>query len=247
LRKIYFLSGLGSHRLYLKDLQKYFSSIHLIQIDLPGHGLNYDLNVQSLEDLEKWFLSNINEEKVTVVGHSLGADLLVHLSKSIKKIKNIILLDGGIFSLNQLNYDFDKEITDVITHLKNQTFDNIESLLKEEKKGYRQWTKNLEEASIARMYCNCSTKKYEMALNQDSIKNLLSLRRKIKIPDFSNIEANILILLPSIQDKFIKQIKIQNIPKTIETHTIPNSGHDIYLDNPEAVNIKINEWLKDKS
>ncbi|MCR1872778.1 alpha/beta hydrolase [Mammaliicoccus lentus] len=134
MRKIYFLSGLGSHRLYLKDLQKYFSSIHLIQIDLPGHGLNYDLNVQSLEDLEKWFLSNINEEKVTVVGHSLGADLLVHLSKSIKKIKNIILLDGGIFSLNQLNYDFDKEITDVITHLKNQTFDNIESLLKEEKK-----------------------------------------------------------------------------------------------------------------
>lgn len=97
------------------------------------------------------------------------------------------------------------------------------------------------------MYCNCSTKKYEMALNQDSIKNLLSLRRKIKIPDFSNIEANILILLPSIQDKFIEQIKIQNIPKTIETHTIPNSGHDIYLDNPEAVNIKINEWLKDKS
>lgn len=74
-KQILFLSGLGSHRLFLKDLNNQLDNMNLVQIDLPGHGLNLDVIVNDLNELVEWFKTEIkiyDNEELTIVGHSLG-------------------------------------------------------------------------------------------------------------------------------------------------------------------------------
>ncbi|PTJ58472.1 hypothetical protein BU006_10190, partial [Mammaliicoccus sciuri] len=95
-KQILFLSGLGSHRLFLKDLNNQLDNMNLVQIDLPGHGLNLDVIVNDLNELVEWFKTEIkiyDNEELTIVGHSLGADLLSYISIKVPQIKNLILLN----------------------------------------------------------------------------------------------------------------------------------------------------------
>ncbi|PSC77641.1 hypothetical protein C6576_11745, partial [Mammaliicoccus sciuri] len=119
-KQILFLSGLGSHRLFLKDLNNQLDNMNLVQIDLPGHGLNLDVIVNDLNELVEWFKTEIkiyDNEELTIVGHSLGADLLSYISIKVPQIKNLILLDGGLFNLEDLEYSSEIEIKDTKNHL----------------------------------------------------------------------------------------------------------------------------------
>ncbi len=127
--RLLFLSGLGSHRLFLKDLNNQLDNLKLVQIDLPGHGLNVDVIVNDLNELVDWFKIETKiygNEELTIVGHSLGADLLSYISIKVPQIKNIILLDGGLFNLEDLDYSSEVEIKDTKNHLENFQFKNLD-------------------------------------------------------------------------------------------------------------------------
>ncbi|MCD8835974.1 alpha/beta hydrolase [Mammaliicoccus sciuri] len=214
--QILFLSGLGSHRLFLKDLNNQLDNLNLVQIDLPGHGLNLDVIVNDLNELVEWFKTEIKiygNEELSIMGHSLGADLLSYISIKVPQIKNIILLDGGLFNLEDLEYSSEVEIKDTKNHLENFQFKNLDEFIETEKDAYKTWNQNLLEASTARLTFN------------------------------QLIDRNIMVLLPQEQDQFILDMKIKNIPSHISCKTIPNSGHDIYIDNPVTVGKEIKSWL----
>ena len=245
--QILFLSGLGSHRLFLKELNNQLDNLNLVQIDLPGHGLNLDVIVNDLNELVEWFKTEMkiyDNEELTIVGHSLGADLLSYLCIKVPQIKNIILLDGGLFNLEDLDYSSEVEIKDTTNHLENFQFKNLDEFIESEKDAYKTWNQNLLEASIARMTFNLNKQVYELNINEHSILKLLKIRRQINLPTFNQlIDRNILVLLPQEQDQFILDMKIKNIPSHIHCKTISDSGHDIYIDNPVKVRKEIKSWL----
>lgn len=245
--QLLFLSGLGSHRLFLEDLNNQLDNLNLVQIDLPGHGLNLDVSVNDLNELVEWFKTEIkiyDNEELTIVGHSLGADLLSYISIKVPQIKNIILLDGGLFNLEDLDYSSEVEIKDTKNHLENFHFKNLDEFIESEKDAYKTWNQNLLEASTARMTFNLNKHVYELNINELSILKLLKIRRQINLPTFNQlIDRNILVLLPQEQNQFILDMKIKNIPSHISCKTIPDSGHDIYIDNPVIVGEEIKSWL----
>ncbi|MEB7844375.1 alpha/beta hydrolase [Mammaliicoccus sciuri] len=245
--QILFLSGLGSHRLFLKDLNNQLDNMNLVQIDLPGHGLNLDVIVNDLNELVEWFKTEIKiygNEELTIVRHSLGADLLSYLSIKVPQIKNIILLDGGLFNLEDLDYSSEVEIKDTKNNLENFQFKNLDEFVESEKDAYKTWNQNLLEASTARMTFNLNKQVYELNINEHSILKLLQVRRQIKLPTFNRlIDRNVLVLLPQEQDQIILDMKIKNIPSHIYCKTISDSGHDIYIDNPVTVGKEIKSWL----
>ncbi|PTJ70630.1 alpha/beta fold hydrolase [Mammaliicoccus sciuri] len=246
-KQILFLSGLGSHRLFLKDLNNQLDNMNLVQIDLPGHGLNLDVIVNDLNELVEWFKTEIkiyDNEELTIVGHSLGADLLSYISIKAPQIKNLILLDGGLFNLEDLEYSSEIEIKDTKNHLENFQFKNLDDFIESEKDAYKTWNQYLLEASTTKMTFNLNKQVYELNNNEHSILKLLKIRRQINLPTFNQLlDRNILVLLPQEQEQFILDMKIKNIPSHIHCKTISDSGHDIYIDNPVKVGKEIKSWL----
>lgn len=245
--KIYFLSGLGSNSLFLKDLDNCLNNLDIKQIDLPGHGINYNVILKNLVDLEEWFLKNIkinNSNNITVIGHSLGADLLVYLGSKIPFIKNIILLDGGLFNLSDFSYSLNSEVEETMQFIENNKFSNLKEYIEKEKEDYLIWNDNIKQASIGKMIYNLEQKVYEIGINTDSIKTLLEIRRMINLPDFNSLrKKNILVLLPENQDEGLLKFKLKKIPSFVEYEIISASGHDIYIENPKKVGETINEWV----
>ena len=94
------------------------------------------------------------------------------------------------------------------------------------------------------MTFNLNKHVYELNINEHSILKLLKIRRQINLPTFNQLlNRNIMVLLPQEQDQIILDMKIKNIPSHISCKTIPNSGHDIYIDNPVTVGKRNKSWL----
>lgn len=250
MRTVYFLSGLDSNRLYLNDLIKYMPKYHIKQIDLPGHGTSYDIRINNLNELEQWFLKEIDNQgkEIILIGHSLGADIASYLATRLKNIGKLILLDGGLINLSELGYSLEQELKDTENFLETEKYTHLSDFIDHEKEDYKIWTTNLEKASVAKMKYNLSEQKYEISLNSVNAKQLLALRRQISFPTFKDLTlTGVLVLIPEKQDNSIITLKKTIIDKyNVDnmTHAIvPNSGHDIYLDNPKEVGKIINDWL----
>lgn len=247
LKTIYFLGGLGSNKLFTKDLEANLKNIELKQIDLPGIGGEYNVEVNNISDLLEWFDSKIDiKEDFILMGHSLGADIVLLLKHHISYIKKIILLDGGIVSLDDFEYSLKNEIADFINFVDSSEYSSLDEYLLNEKEDYMFWTKNIKRASVAKMIFNLNKQKYCLSINIDATINLLKLRRQNNRSYLKMLNSkDTLILLPENQSKEIEEYKINIIENecNLNYKLVENSGHDIYIDNPEKVGEIISEWI----
>lgn len=244
---IYFLGGLGSNKLFTKDLERTLENIKLKQIDLPGLGGEYDVEVNNIEDLLQWFESKVDiKENFILMGHSLGADLVLLLKHHISYTKRIILLDGGIVNLDDFEYSLKNEVEDLINFVDSSEYSTLDEYLIKEKEDYIIWTKNILRASIAKMVFNLNKQKYCLSINVDKTINLLKLRRQVKRSYLKMLNnEDTLILLPENQSKEIEEYKKNIIENecNLDYKLVEKSGHDIYIDNPKEVGEIINEWV----
>ncbi|MDJ1110501.1 alpha/beta hydrolase [Macrococcus caseolyticus] len=247
MNKIFFIGGLGSNIMYIYDLQKQIQGCKIHYIDLPGHGLNYNVNINNLSDLITWFKDEIDEdnlEDITIIGHSLGADLLAYLSTHIKSIKNVILLDGGIFNLSELDYSIDDEIIDTQNFIKDFSYDNLKNYIEKEKFDYKIWTENIERATIAKVVYDLKQNTYKLNINERNVLNLLKLRRNIKLPLFNHLmDKNVLVLIPQEQPDMILKLKLEKLENNSKYKVISDCGHDIHVDNPKEVGEQIIDFI----
>lgn len=94
---VVFLHGFLESNKMWESLLDYIPNIQAICIELPGHGesnlLEKELSLESISEAVKNTISTITKEEFSIVGHSLGGYVALHLAKDAElNINQIILL-----------------------------------------------------------------------------------------------------------------------------------------------------------
>ena len=131
MEKFYFISGLGSTKESIQDLEKEMNQIgYEVQfIDIPGQYSNRDVKIQSEQDLIEWLIREIPVES-NVITFSMGADIAIRYH-SFLQARNLIILDGGIIDYDLMNTTLEEDIVMTKSYIKENQLDmNVETISK---------------------------------------------------------------------------------------------------------------------
>lgn len=254
-----FLHGLGSTGLAFGELAKHLPKYHIVSFDLPGHGY-----AKALEEEEAYFPSNLIEDiEETIdqqlgykshylIGHSFGADLALHYAaKYPKRIKGIILLDGGYLSSQDLGMTLENELQGIEKFCNEVRFPSWNIFFESEKEELSRWSDELEEASKAQVKeqdgeirLTISTFTGQSIIKGIDAEPVTDIVEQVYCPTLL-IRATKPSELEAIRKKSIQilQTKIKNL--AIEP--IADAGHDIFREAPKDVAKKIRTWVENHS
>ena len=131
MKKFYFISGLGSTKESIQDLEKEMNQFgYEVQfIDIPGQYPNRDVKIQSEQDLVEWLTSEIPVES-NVIAFSMGADIAIRYH-SFLQARKLIILDGGIIDYDLMNITLEEDIAMTKSYIKENQLDmNAETISK---------------------------------------------------------------------------------------------------------------------
>lgn len=131
MKKFYFISGLGSTKESIQDLEKEMNQIgYEVQfIDIPGQYSNRDVKIQCEQDLVEWLSSEIPIGS-NVIAFSMGADTAIRYH-SFLQARNLIILDGGIIDYDLMNTTLEEDIVMTKSYIKENQLDmNVETIVK---------------------------------------------------------------------------------------------------------------------
>ena len=131
MEKFYFISGLGSTKESIQDLEKEMNQFgYEVQfIDIPGQYSNRDVKIQSEQDLVEW-LSREIPIRSNVIAFSMGADIAIRYH-SYLQARNLIILDGGIIDYDLMNITLEEDIAMTKSYIKENQLDmNAETISK---------------------------------------------------------------------------------------------------------------------
>ena len=131
MEKFYFISGLGSTKESIQDLEKEMNQFgYEVQfIDIPGQYSNRDVKIQSEQDLIEWLTSEIPVES-NVISFSMGADIAIRYH-SFLQARKLIILDGGIIDYDLMNITLEEDIAMTKSYIKENQLDmNAETIAK---------------------------------------------------------------------------------------------------------------------
>ncbi|MFT9816857.1 alpha/beta fold hydrolase [Lysinibacillus sp. NPDC056185] len=251
-----FLHGLGSTGQAFGELAKHLSEYHIVTFDLPGHGY-----AKALEEEKAYFPSNLIEnieETINqqlgytshyLIGHSFGADLALHYAaKYPKRIKGIILLDGGYLSPKDLGMSLETELQAIEKFCDEVRFPSWDVFFESEKEELSRWSVELEEASKAQV----KEQDGEIRLTISTFTGQ-SIIKGIYAEPVTDIIAQVhcpALLIRATKPTEINSTRKKSIQilqtrvKNLAIEPITDAGHDIFREAPKDVAKKIRTWVE---
>ncbi|WP_370077149.1 alpha/beta fold hydrolase [Lysinibacillus sp. RC46] len=251
-----FLHGLGSTGQAFGELAKHLSEYHFVTFDLPGHGY-----AKALEEEKAYFPSNLIEnieETINqqlgytshyLIGHSFGADLALHYAaKYPKRIKGIILLDGGYLSPKDLGMSLETELQAIEKFCDEVRFPSWDVFFESEKEELSRWSVELEEASKAQV----KEQDGEIRLTISTFTGQ-SIIKGIYAEPVTDIIAQVhcpALLIRATKPTEINSTRKKSIQilqtrvKNLAIEPITDAGHDIFREAPKDVAKKIRTWVE---
>ncbi|MCT4601098.1 MAG: alpha/beta fold hydrolase [Marinifilaceae bacterium] len=230
---------------WISIAKKISKNYRVIIPDFRNHGASSNLPSHTYNDLETDIInliSDLNIQKTSIIGHSMGGKTTMGLLYKIPKIINkAIIIDIApkdyLLNINKLennkhsmflkkckNIDIvNKNTSELINELKHLDNDDIQLILKNIKRGKpNKWKLNID-------------------VLEDNLSEISS--NNIYLRDSSTKEVH---FVKGEQSNYIKESDINSIKKYFPNssiHVIPNSGHKIHIDNPENLFSTINQIL----
>lgn len=253
---IIFFHGLGSTGLAYGELAKLLPEYHIVTFDLPGHGY-----AKALEEENAYFPSNLIVEIETIInqqlgntshyliGHSLGADLVVHYAaKYPKQLKGIILLDGGYLSPQDLGMTLENELQNIEKFCNEVKFPSWDVFFESEKEELSRWSEELKEASRAQVKeqdgeirLTISTFTAQSMVKGNYAESVTDIVGQVHCPALL-IRATKTVELESARKKSVQIL--QSRIKNLDIESIADAGHDIFREAPKDVANKIRTWVE---
>ncbi|MEY9976894.1 alpha/beta fold hydrolase [Lysinibacillus sp. RC79] len=252
-----FLHGLGSTGLAFGELAKHLPEYHTVSFDLPGHGYAKALEEEKayfpsnlIEDIEETINQQLGNTSHYLIGHSFGADLALHYAaKYPKRIKGIILLDGGYLSPQDLGMTLENELQSIEQFCDEVRFSSWDVFFESEKEELSRWSEELEEASRAQVKEQDGEIRLTISTftGQSIIKGIYAepvtdIVERVLCPTLL-IRATKPSELESTRKKSIQIL--QTSIKNLDIEPIADAGHDIFREAPKDVAKKIRTWLVD--
>lgn len=225
-----------------KIISKYYN---VIIPDFRNHGASSNNTTHTYNDLETDIInliSDLNIQKTSIIGHSMGGKTVMGLLHKIPKIiDKAIIIDIApkdyILNTNELkNYTHlffikeckkinleNKKTSEIIKEIKHLQKEDIQLILKNIKRGNpNSWKLNLE-----------TIEKHLIEISSNNIKFRRPINKEVHFLKGENSNY--------INKSDLKSIKYY-FPNSI-IHIIPKSGHKIHIENPKFLISTINEIL----
>lgn len=231
---IVFLHGGGvSSWIWDKQVQ-YLTNYHCVTVDLPEQGQNAQKGEFSIEHSAYRILELINEiangKSVTVIGFSLGAQVLVQMLSYRSDLINYAIINSALVKPSRLG---EKVISPLIrlTYplIKNRTFSKLQAK-----------TLFIGEEYFERYY-NESCK-----MERNTLVRILKENMSFEIPvGFSEAKVKILVTVGEKEKSIMKKSasEIVNCNKNCTGVIISGIGHGLPLSKPDIFNQIIEKWV----
>lgn len=263
--------GLGSTNLSFLEIGELLKDkYHIISIDLPGHGRTPVFENDEdygIPNLIKWVsdvIKLLNKDNFYILAHSWGGCIALHYAaKYPKKVKKILLLDGG-YHQKQTIYDYFKKIDKEKLNFKpdcsleeeiksyeedfnGYVFSNWNDFLEVERNNYLRWSELLEKASKDLMkeeedgtirFCACGD------TARGAIKSMYNFPTN---EIYKKLETPILLIQATLPESWaeIRNILVEEFEKNVNCLVKKvEATHLIHWDTPFFVVEEIMEWMK---
>ncbi|MCS7137105.1 MAG: alpha/beta hydrolase [Candidatus Caldarchaeum sp.] len=226
-----------------KNLPELSNRFRTIALDLPGFGLSQrletGLHLQPLADHLTKFLNQIGVRRFSLVGHSMGGTISAYLAAAKPDlVQNLVLLNPSLFGTEAGRRPFLVEIVrrkpvgSVLARFMISRY-FIRSTLR------RVYVKkHLVDESLVEGYYE-SVKRAGLVLLE-----AMNIMREFNLNLFSSIECPVLFVLGE-QDRWVPYEKNKELAEKVgaKVYSVPDAGHMVIDENPEAVNNVILEFL----
>lgn len=234
----YFIGGLGGNSYHLAPLMD--------ELGFPVTFLDpYREMIQTEKDLHAWFQGKIvQDEEISLLGHSLGGDLARYLAAAFHQIKALILLDGGYLDMEKI-LPLEEELDGTSSFMQQQVFSTLEEAVLAEFGDGTDPTPIARKAVEASYRWNPASEQYELNLDLEKVLALLRLRRSIKADQISLSDKPVLFIGPRYQEEpEWRKDALKQIDPQIEQVLLDGLGHELYTEAPEIVAREVNNWLQ---
>lgn len=255
---IWFLhGGGGTHQTWNEIFDSLSNSFHLLSVNLPGHGNTRDFSNDKtiyIDDVISWFKQiterSFKGESFFLVGHSFGAEIALKFASVFPdRVKGLVLLDGAYIQNEDINADLETDLKQVQEFYQSYQFSNWESYLENEKSYYKRWSDQVEQAAISTMTENENKKivqKTPQTTTEAMIRSLHTYPSKETYPE---VRCPILLLRSSLPEfsnsmKEAAAERLVQIALDATVEVIPDVGHNIHVDAPQEVAVRIKKWIE---
>jgi 2-succinyl-6-hydroxy-2,4-cyclohexadiene-1-carboxylate synthase len=227
-----------------KYMQQYFK---VVRIDLVGHGksMTYNEADYSFENSINSIISiidKLNLRKVNVLGYSLGGRIAMHLASGFQKKINKLILCSASYGLDNLeekkkrinsdqkliNLLEKKGIKDFVNHWESIPLWDFEKKLPLEKR-------------IKHKIIRLENNPLGLSMN---LKHQGQGNQNNLLPELQKINNKTLILYGENDEKYENlSKKISNSIRKSKTMMVPESGHNIILENPIFVCREVKDFI----
>lgn len=234
----YFIGGLGGNSYHLAPLMD--------ELGFPVTFLDpYREMIQTEKDLHAWFQGKIvQDEEISLLGHSLGGDLARYLAAAFHQIKALILLDGGYLDMEKI-LPLEEELDGTSSFMQQQVFSTLEEAVLAEF-GYGTDPTPIARKAVEASYrWNPASEQYELNLDLEKVLALLRLRRSIKADQISLSDKPVLFIGPRYQEEpEWRKAALNQLDPKIKQVLLEDLGHELYTEAPQAIAIEVNNWLQ---
>lgn len=234
----YFIGGLGGNSYHLAPLMD--------ELGFPVTFLDpYREMIQTEKDLHAWFQGKIvQDEEISLLGHSLGGDLARYLAAAFHQIKALILLDGGYLDMEKI-LPLEEELDGTSSFMQQQVFATLEEAVLSELGDGADPTPIAQKAVEASYRWNPASERYELNLDLEKVIALLRLRRQIKANQISVADKPVLFIGPRYQEEpEWRKDALKQLDPQIKQVLLDALGHELYTEAPEIVAREVNNWLQ---
>ncbi|WP_027971443.1 alpha/beta fold hydrolase [Streptococcus plurextorum] len=232
MKRLYFLDGLGSHEGYTVRFRELLAKkkIDLVYLPYPENGFT------SQADLLEWFNEQVDEDKIRLMGFSLGADLANSLTRLSEKVRQLILLDGGLRVHDLSTMSLDDELEEAFSYLERSKTRDLANLIAKEKEGKEDFPQFLEEAIRDAYVFDSRENQYVLKLSAQAVEHLIITRRESWQGNDTPLSVPTVVILAG-QPKHYAEEKRKRLLhfSNLAIYELSESGHQLYLEKDEEL------------
>ena len=237
----------GSHESFETSVRYLRQFFKVITIDMIGHGKSFDKNpnnytfersVQLIKDI----LIELNIKKTNLLGYSLGGRLALHFAINSSILINKLILCSTSPGIKDKSKRRDRQNSD--SYLVNLLLDQ----------GIGGFVNYWESLSIwepeKKLSNNIKQNMRKIRLKQNPLGLINSLNsqgqgiQKFLLKNLTKIQNKTLIFAGEKDNKYIKNsYEIQKNIKDSKVQIVPNSGHNLILENPIYIATKTKDFI----
>lgn len=251
------LHGLAGSAIYsFSEISKILSEhFNIILIDQPGHGKSSPFNNEEhylFSNLAAWYekvFDYLSIKQCYILGHSWGADVVLHYAKNYPaKVKGVILLDGGFtFPTFQDEMTFSNAYNGWNNYMDSAKFNHWKDIVSEFSNYTKRWNDTLEQ-SLSTIFNK--NEKYELIATKDTVLSIIkAFFEEPFTTTYQFIKSPLLLIHATEPEELYEARKkgISKIKNDVEDSSIIsllNTGHMIQWDKPIEVSSEITRWIR---